>query len=136
MKITNADVIGRWRDSQDLTLSRMNNISALVLCVNKLLDLAREAGIRLKVNKSTGTLVSGTRYGGFRPQACSEGAPKSAHKEGKAVDIYDPDEALDTWLSDEILLKCNLYREHPDKTEGWCHLSIRRPASGHRTFWP
>lgn len=136
MMITNADVVGPWNKCPDLIPAYMDNISALVLCVNKLLDMARTTGIRFKINKSTGTLISGTRYGGFRPKSCPEGAPGSAHKVGKAVDVYDPDGILDKWITDDLLRECNLYREHPDKTDGWCHLTIRRPGSGNRTFWP
>jgi hypothetical protein len=54
------------------------------------------------------------------------------------VDLYDHDEAIDSYLDDhpEALEKFDLYRESPDHTIGWCHLSPVPPASGHRTFVP
>jgi hypothetical protein len=50
----------------------------------------------------------------------------------------DKDEAFDKWLTanPEKLVEHNLYREHPDATKGWCHLSTRKPPSGNRTFRP
>jgi hypothetical protein len=53
-----------------------------------------------------------------------------------AVDIYDPQNKLDDYLTDEILTKFDLYREAPESTLGWCHLGTRMPGSGHRTFKP
>ncbi len=136
MLVSVQDLLGPWKSHKDVTPAVLTNLAALALCIDKLLMKAREAGIRLKVNKSTGTLIAGKRYGGFRPQDCPEGAPGSAHKVGKAGDIYDPDNVLDAWCTDEILTECNLYREHPDKTDGWTHLTIRAPGSKKRTFWP
>jgi hypothetical protein len=57
-------------------------------------------------------------------------------KQGRAVDVYDPDGHLDAWITDDILEDFGLYREHPDSTSTWCHLTDRAPGSGHRTFWP
>lgn len=134
--ITVADVIGPWIKSPDLTAGRRKSIADLVPQVNALLAKAKAAGIPLPINPKTGTQVSGEQYGGFRPQTCSIGAPHSAHKEGMAVDIYDPTNALDAWITDDVLRECGLYREGGNWTPGWTHLTTRRPGSGNRTFMP
>jgi len=112
--------------------------NAVELCrrVNHLLSYAEECGVNLKLNKKTGSLISGEKYGGFRPLDCPIGAEKSAHKQAMAVDIYDPENALDIWLNDAILIKFDLYREHPDHTNSWAHLSTKEPRSKRRTFIP
>ncbi len=114
----------------------VQNAGVLVRAVNRLLDSAGAAGVTIRVNPYTGSNISGQQWGGYRTQACVIGAAQSAHKTGEAVDIYDPAEALDDWLTDDILEKHGLYREHPEDTEHWCHLSTRAPKSGRRTFKP
>jgi hypothetical protein len=52
------------------------------------------------------------------------------------VDIFDPYNHIDDWITRNVLLKFDLYREHPDCTENWLHLSTRAPKSGTRTFLP
>lgn len=134
--ITVADVIGPWRNSTDLTEERIEHITDLVPAVNALLARAAKAGVKLPINPKTKTQVSGEQYGGFRPQTCPIGAPLSAHKQGLAVDIYDPTNALDAWITDDVLRECGLYREGGNWTPGWTHLTTRRPGSGNRTFMP
>ena len=109
---------------------------AMLERVNALLAEAAADGVPLPSNPKTGSLVSGTENGGFRPLECSIGAPKSAHKMARAVDVYDPEDALDAWVNDDRLVKHGLYREHPDDTPSWCHLSDKAPPSGRRTFKP
>ena len=130
------DVIGPWKNSPDLTEGRLKNISGLISPVNALLAKAKAAGVPLPINAKTGSQISGQQYGGFRPQTCPIGAPSSAHKIGMAVDIYDPSNALDAWITDALLTACGLYREAPRATDGWVHLTTRRPGSGNRTFMP
>lgn len=114
-----------------------NNAVVLLDRVNSLLyEYTSKTGQERPINPHTGNLISGLTEGGFRLPDCPQGAPDSSHKQGQAVDIYDPHGTLDKWLNDEILTKFDLYREHPDSTEGWCHLSTRAPHSGHRTFYP
>lgn len=134
--ITIAEYAGKWIDSKDFTIERQNNAATLLRQVNLLINAAQRAGIEIKVNPITGSLVSGTQYGGFRPQSCPIGAPQSAHKTGMAIDIYDPENKLDDWINDSILTQYLLYREHPESTPKWCHLSTRSPKSGRRTFYP
>jgi hypothetical protein len=104
--------------------------------VNPLLAKAASEGVKLETNPNTNSLVSGETNGGFRPQACPVGASKSSHKQARAVDVFDPKNALDDWITDEILTQFGLYREHPDDTPHWCHLSDKAPGSGRRTFKP
>lgn len=134
--ISLAEYVGPHEDSPDWTAERKAAAFQMLERVNELLADAEAHGVELADNPKTGTLVSGTTYGGFRPQDCPQGAPTSAHKEGRAVDIYDPLGALDRWISDLILAKYDLYRESPLATSGWCHLSDRAPPSGKRTFLP
>lgn len=134
--ISIGDYFGPHIGSQDATEDRMANAEVLLEKVNALLQAAEHNGVELDMNPKTQTLVSGTQFGGFRPQNCPQGAPHSSHKEGMAVDVYDPSGALDRWVSDLILEKHGLYREHPADTNGWCHLTTRAPASGRRTFHP
>lgn len=103
---------------------------------------------------NTGTIISGsvggrgmihgTGDGGFRWSDSATGAALSAHKRADAVDIYDPNNPLDNWLSqydiegggNTMLEEYGLYREAPDSTHGWCHLQDTPPHSGRRTFNP
>lgn len=89
---------------------------------------------------NTGTQISGSKSGsgdgGFRLPTATTGAQLSSHKEAKGVDVYDPDNWLDDHITDELLEECDLYREAPESTQSWCHLSTRPPKSGRRTFNP
>lgn len=134
--ITLEQYAGKWLDHVDFTKERQNNAATLLKQVNLLLSAAERAGIELKINPTTASLVSGTQYGGFRPQSCPEGAPLSSHKTGQAIDLYDPQGKIDDWINDGILTQYQLYRESPAYTRGWCHLSTRAPKSGKRTFIP
>lgn len=118
------------------TDEQKKNAEDLLIRVNKLLeDYVSDGGV-LKKNPDTKTNISGQNYGGFRPEDCKIGAKNSAHKTGKAVDIYDPDNHLDNWISDIVLIRHGLFREHPDFTKFWSHLSTQSPKSGKRTFYP
>lgn len=142
------DYFGPWHPS---VTQHLYNCKVLLAAVTPLLQEAQKAGVEFKVNPNTSTLVSGEKYGGYRPAACTIGAPTSAHKTGEAVDVYDVGDALDRWLDkfegsdgqNSMLEKHGLYREHPEDTDmkpgqvaGWCHLSTRAPKSGRRTFKP
>lgn len=125
----------------DATDHRVANAALLLDAVDALLTAARTAGFyRDEIDPDTGTVISGSRGGhgdgGFRLQTSTTGAVLSEHREGCAIDIYDPFDMLDSWLTDELLEQFGLYREHPDATPGWCHLQSRPPRSGKRTFWP
>jgi hypothetical protein len=101
-----------------------------------------ETGRPVNTNPMTHSQISGVTEGGFREINCTQGAWYSSHKVlrgadgGAGVDVFDPLNLLDHWINDDILEECDLYREHPDKTIGWCHLTDRSPPSGKRTFYP
>jgi hypothetical protein len=134
--ITIAEYAGKWIDHKDFNTERQNNASALLRQVNLLLNAAERDGVELKTNPVTNSMLSGTQYGGFRPQSCPIGAPQSSHKLGMAIDVYDPQGLIDAWINDGILTQYQLYREAPAYTKGWCHLSTKPPKSGRRTFIP
>lgn len=78
---------------------------------------------------------------GFRTVAANKaagGAPHSNHLTGCAVDVYDPNDRVDDAIdkNPHLLEKHKLYREHPSKTKGWCHLQTVIPPSGSHTFNP
>ena len=135
MYIDLEDYFGRFLHHPDATPERVHNADVLLLAVNALLEDAVAHGVSLLLNPKTSTYVGGEIYGGFRPQSCSIGAPNSAHKTGEAVDVYDAS-GLDKWITDEDLEAHGLYREHPDHTAGWLHVTTRAPRSGRRTFIP
>lgn len=134
--ITLEQLFGPWHDHPDATIERKANAKVLLIAVNNLLDEAKQEGVTIPINPTTHSEVSGTTLGGFRPQACAIGSPNSAHKQGRAVDVYDPRESLDTWLDDDTLEAFGLYREAPSATRGWVHLTDRSPTSNKRTFLP
>ena len=118
----------------------------LLLRVNSLRDeFFEETKAQRLIDPDTGTEISGSKGGagdgGFRTP--TEG--DSAHEHAMAVDAYDPGDLLDNWITkfdgkDGVtnwkLESYDLYREHPSKTPGWCHLTTRRPGTGNRTFYP
>jgi len=131
-----SDYFGPWMNHADATDRVKEDAEAFLVKVNDLLDEAFENMIDLIYNPATGTLVSGSKYGGFRPSDCKQGAPDSSHKKGRGLDIYDKGNPLDNWITDKILERHGLYREAPLDTPNWCHLTDRSPRSGRRTFKP
>lgn len=136
MSISLEDYFGPWATSVDATVERIDNAERLLEKVNTLLAAAESDGVPVRVNPNTNSRVSGEKYGGFRPQDCPQGAPHSSHKDGCGVDVFDPINELDMWLTDDKLEKFGLYREAPTATPHWCHLTDRAPHSGRRTFLP
>ncbi len=63
---------------------------------------------------------------------------KSRHLFGQAVDISDPNQALQAWCKQNIHLleTTGLWMEDFSKTRTWCHFQIVPPASGSRFFMP
>ena len=62
------------------------------------------------------------------------GAKYSAHKEGKAADIADPQGELASLLTPETCAELGIWIEDPRATRGWVHITIRPAAQ--RVFWP
>jgi len=66
------------------------------------------------------------------------GAKSSSHMSCQAVDFRDGDKALKEFIAKDpdILVRCDLYMEHPDHTPQWLHLQSRPTKSGNRVFKP
>ena|SRR3990167_2916360 len=113
----------------------------LLASVNALCHEAQQAGVfDFGDDPDTGSPISGSQGGdgdgGFRTPGTRTGASGSAHRRALAVDVWDPSDKLDTWLTDAKLEAYGLYREDPDWTKGWVHLQSIAPGSGRRTFTP
>lgn len=113
------------------------NASVTVELANKLLTLAKGAGVKILTNQSGGIVASG-----WRPpfiNANTPGASKtSKHMTGQAIDLYDPVGMLDKWMAGngKVLADLGLWQEAPDFTHGWAHIQTVPPASGNRIFFP
>ena len=136
--ITLAQYFGPWFKHPDATPAKKENAQRMLYAVNKLMCFALEDGVKFPVNPSTGSQISGTKYGGFRPLLCTIGAARSSHKTGMGVDIYDPKDEIDAWCMKHLdkLEACGIYIEHPSATESWCHMTTKAPGSGNRVFYP
>lgn len=118
----------------------VRNAEVMIELANKLLTLAKVAGVMLETNPRTKTIVSS----GWRPpdiNAATPGAaPKSKHMTAQAIDLYDPDGDLDDWLmtpdGQKAMTDLGLWHEHPGSTKGWAHVQSVPPRSGRRTFYP
>ena len=136
MTVTQEDYFKAYAGHPEITDTIRINAAGLLTAVNALLEECIANGWIPRVNPATGTLISGQQNGGFRPQACPVGAPTSSHKTGEGVDIADVGDRLDSMIDDEMLERHGLYRESPEDTQNWVHLSTRAPRSGRRTFKP
>lgn len=138
MKITLEQYAGPHSESPDFNAQRQFNAVKFLEKCDALQAEMEADGVEFPINPKTGTNVSGTTFGGFRPQDCPQGAPKSSHKEARGVDRYDPREAIDKWcMSHQDRLSAHgIYIEHPTKTIGWSHWTDRAPPSGKQVFYP
>mgnify|MGYP000092967363 FL=1 len=136
--ITLNQYAGIWRTSQDWTPEREQNATKLLAACCALEVEMANGGVRFPDNPTTHSGVSGQTYGGFRPQACPIGAEKSNHKQGLAVDRYDPGDLIDAWCMahQDRLAFHGIWIEHPDATLGWSHWQSVSPRSGNRVFRP
>lgn len=112
------------------------NASRTVEAANKLLTLAKGAGVQLKPGQW------GMVRSGWRPpdiNAGTKGASKtSLHMQCLAVDLEDVDRSLARWCfaNQNVLRDLALWLEHPDATPSWCHVQLKPPGSGNRVFRP
>ena len=136
--ITIEQYVGVHKNSPDWTPERQSNAAKLLVKCGMLQARMEAAGVLFPINPATKSQVSGMTFGGFRPQSCTQGAPNSRHKQGKAVDIYDPDGAIDDWIlrNEYILDELDMAIEIPDETPKWSHWQDGAPPSGHRIFRP
>lgn len=124
-----AYLMGRDADpryAQECTAQVMDNAEALLLRVNRALDVY---GYTPRVNS------------GWRPKAINAsvgGAQNSHHVTGCAVDLGDPDGILKRWCAShlDVLEQCGLWMEEPRSTPTWVHWQSVAPASGNRVFIP
>lgn len=136
--ITLNQYVGPNRECSDWTPDREQNATKLLAaCLELEAEMAID-GVEFPVNPATKSGVSGQTMGGFRPQSCTQGAANSSHKEGLAVDRYDPKNEIDDWCMDHLdrLEAHGIYIEHPSKTNTWSHWTIKAPGSGRRVFFP
>lgn len=135
--ITLEEYFGPWHHIPDLTQKRMDNarIKLLPAC-SALEKMARLDGVIFPVNPITLSGISGECFGGFRPQSCRIGAWDSRHKEGLAVDRYDPAGHIDAWCMEHLhhLKACGIWVEEPADTFGWSHWQCVSHPSGKRVF--
>lgn len=123
--------------------------STLIDRVNALVEEAIAArAFEWVIDPDTFTNISGRSGGdgdgGFRTPSSTTGATASSHRIAEGVDVFDPGDKLDRWLNgfedsydgNSMLEKHGLYRESPQATIGWVHLTTREPGSGKRTFQP
>lgn len=139
--ISRKDYLGVYAGCSDITPAISANIDRMLTRVNSLIAYMSKDGIIVPVNPKTKSQISGDANGGFRPQDCAVGSPKSNHKLGLAVDLYDPDGGkIDEWVTNPINIKyiiaIDLYFEDKKSTPGWCHVQIVPPKSGRRWFLP
>lgn len=127
--------LDQYFGSKEHSPLQADNAGILLDKVNKLIA---ETDLPFPVNPKRGDQISGNKDGdgGFRLPDSKTGVAGSKHKQGHAVDIYDPLNELDKYLDDRILTLYGLYREHPDSTPTWTHLQSIPPGSGKRTFFP
>lgn len=116
-----------------LTADIVRNAEDLLKRVNVLL-----ADYRFDTNDTDHLHVNS----GWRPPqvnaATPNAAPRSHHMTGRAIDIADPEGALDEWCltHPDTLRRLGLYQEHPSATKSWCHLQSVAPRSGRLVFYP
>lgn len=136
--ITVEQYAGIWIHHENWNGACEHSAEILLDRVNRLLAEYVASGRELEINPKSKSNISGEVYGGFRPLDCPIGAKHSSHKLAMAVDVYDPFNSLDIWIdkNPDVLVKYDLYREHPTSTPRWCHLSTKQPNSKKRTFLP
>lgn len=136
--ITLDQYLGVWKGHKDVTHEVETNALTLLMVAADFMCIMEHEGINFPINPATKSQISGSKGGGFRPQDFAGGAPRSAHKLGLAVDVWDPLGEIDAWIMEHqpLLTAKGIYIEHPDYTKGWSHWSIKSPKSGRHVFIP
>ena len=132
-------LLNEYFNNKTGTVEQKDSAQILLVYVNGLLnEYIKDTQKQMPINPKTGNLISGNLNGdgAFRLADSKTGALLSSHKTGKGIDIFDPENDLDAWITDARLERNYLYREHPSATPRWCHLTTRSPTSKKRTFYP
>jgi hypothetical protein len=113
------------------------NAGRTVEAANKLLTLAKGAGVQLVPNATTGMVRSGWRPPEVNA-ATANASKTSYHMQCLAVDLEDVSGMLDKWCfaNQNVLKDLALWLESPTATPTWCHVQLRPPGSGNRVFTP
>ena len=124
--------------AHELTDATVRNAAVTVERVNRLLYVMAQHGVHAECRPDSGSPVAS----GWRPVAINArvpaAVPDSPHIIGAACDLYDPLNALDGWCvaHAHVLADLELWLEHPEYTEGWCHVQIVALRCGSRMFRP
>ena len=132
-------LLNEYFNNKTGTVEQKDSAQILLVYVNGLLnEYMKDTQKQMPINPKTENLISGNLNGdgAFRLPNSVTGSLKSSHKEAKGIDIFDPENDLDAWITDARLERNYLYREHPSATPRWCHLTTRSPTSKKRTFYP
>lgn len=128
------DYFGRVSHIEKPSQEVANNALELLAKVNIVLAQAASDGIDCAREPRVNSGWRPASYNATVPNA----APRSKHITGQAVDISDPEGALDEWCVQnlEVIAEVGLWLEHPLATKGWTHLQSVAPRSGNRVFYP
>ena len=137
-RITAAQYFGQYAEHPDATAQVRYHATGLLDVVNDLLEVAAADGCELPENQNTSSRISGNGNGGFRPQDSKVGADNSKHKQGRGIDIYDPQRQFASWClaHPEELEKRGLHMEDPRWTPTWVHLQDVPPGSRKLVYRP
>ncbi|MGE5465574.1 MAG: hypothetical protein ACM3RQ_00205 [Methanocella sp.] len=122
----------------ELTNAIERNAAITVARVNQLLAAMARHGLAVECKPDSGSPVAS----GWRPAAVNaripSAVPDSPHISASACDLYDPGNVLDDWCMThtDVLVGLELWLEHPEYTDGWCHVQIVAPRCGGRVFRP
>jgi hypothetical protein len=128
------DYFARMSRTDEPSAEVISNAGELIDRVNTLLAQAAHEGLEEAAQPKVNSGWRSAEYNATVPNA----APKSKHITGQAIDLADPEGALDHWCVTNLHLleDVGLWLEHPLATKGWCHLQSVAPRSGNRMFYP
>lgn len=140
IQITKAEWAGPYADHPAVQAAVIQRHGDIICArATQLLRSAVVDGVPLDLNQRLHSEISGAGNGGVRPPDATVGAPLSAHKDGRALDLYDPKRLIMAWLlgaGRQMLETLELYVEHPQWTRSWVHVQYGPPKSGNRFFVP
>lgn len=138
--VTLEQYAGPYLAHRDFTLERRSAAISFLGAVNAGLRMAQDDGLVLEINPATGSLISGSGNGGFRPQDCPIGASRSSHKRAIGIDLKEIiGRELARWSlrNRDRLRACGIQAmERPQWTPTWVHWQGDPVASGNFAFVP